>query len=601
MKFLRLDKKRGSGAPVGGKYAYLICVSDIDYFPPTDEKGVRLDGDIVLKPDTSMMPVYISNSSKEYAYDTIGNDDEKSYLVKFSGTHPGTELEALEFAKNKLEESYIILIPGCSKDEPWKVLGEILNPLIFTSSHKAGSAGSKFTFNFEQRIGSEYIYFLYGGTLSQPAEPGENPSLPGSGFDPRKWARIDASNIDEHIQAWREKLVLSDYKEKSEDNWKKLEFSKGTIFSIPFSDVRQCFFLNAKGAANGNQTVLTSVVFSEESNRAFVFRFYNNSNEEIQILESSSDALSKGFSNINTPTTLKSKYTLYGVFDPETNLIDILKLSNDGGLVALNLADVFTGDGAENALDIKEASTEQRGTMSAAHYSKVENLNPALFATQSELDAEIVNRAAADNNLQSQVNSINSQKSSVVDKMLHYWDSLSSKWLSAGIYYLSGKIGIGNNSPSEVLDVTGRTRANSFVASASIGTPVPYEIGFKDGAFGYSDSSGVFKAIAVFEHQIRGKRIDSTISGSYNLNLNSGSFFALIATSSTSISFINMIAVDESTVINLSISGSLCTFPSWLVSDPYNDVPDVSKTRKYTIVIEKGGTSPQGVITIKNM
>lgn len=207
MKFLKLDKKKGSGGPaIKSRYAFLIYLDDIAYLPPTNDKGVRMEGDILLKENCTMMPLYLTSSSQEFSYDTLGDDDEKSYKVKFSGNHPGTELEALEFAKNMIEQPFLVLIPACIPADPWKLLGEITNPLIFTSSHKATKDSSRFTFNFEQRIGSEYIYFSYGGVEVPSSGDGVHP--PSGGFDPTKWARIDASNIDEHVAAWREKLGI---------------------------------------------------------------------------------------------------------------------------------------------------------------------------------------------------------------------------------------------------------------------------------------------------------------------------------------------------------------------------------------------------------
>ncbi|MGV8914359.1 MAG: hypothetical protein ACOH1X_02810 [Kaistella sp.] len=203
MKFLKLDKKKGAGSPeIKGKFAYLVAIGDIATFPTIDEKGVRLLGNITFKPDCGMIPIYLSSTSQEFSYDVIGEDDEKSYKVKFMGTHPGTELEALEFAKNQIEQPFLVLIPGCNLEEPWKLLGEITNPLIFTSTHKANRDNSKFTFTFEQRIGSEFIYFSYGGVVIAPEVPG--PYVPLNGF----WAKVDASNIDDHIAAWRTKLGI---------------------------------------------------------------------------------------------------------------------------------------------------------------------------------------------------------------------------------------------------------------------------------------------------------------------------------------------------------------------------------------------------------
>lgn len=212
MEFKRLDKRKGSGAAsIRSRYAYLIHLPDIDYFPETNEKGVRLEGDIVLQEGRTMIPVYLTNPSQEYSYDTPGNDDEKTFLVKFVGTHPGTELEALEFSKNLLEEPFLVLIPGCEKNAPGKLLGQPNNPMIFTSTHKASKDGDKFNFNFEQRVGSEFIYFSYGGIISLPPG-GDDPDIPvppSPGFDPTKWARRDASNIDgDNVLLWREALRI---------------------------------------------------------------------------------------------------------------------------------------------------------------------------------------------------------------------------------------------------------------------------------------------------------------------------------------------------------------------------------------------------------
>ena len=149
MKFVRIDKTKGSGAPsVVSKYAYLIAINDIAYFPVVAENGVSLIGDIVPKENCAMIPFYLTTPSQEFSYESIGDEDEKTYKVKFTGTHPGTELQALEFAKNMIEESFLVLIPSCDLNAPWKLLGEIDNPLIFTSSHKANKEGSKFNFNF---------------------------------------------------------------------------------------------------------------------------------------------------------------------------------------------------------------------------------------------------------------------------------------------------------------------------------------------------------------------------------------------------------------------------------------------------------------------
>lgn len=165
MKFKILNKVFGSGsAPARDRFAFLALVKDIEVFPKTDSLGVLLMGDIKMKENCGMMQIYLTASSQEYSYDIVGESDSKSFKVKFNGTHPGTEQQALEFATNFLEEEFVVLIPQCNKGI--KVLGSPDSPLIFTSSHKSVKDSEKFNFVFEQEVGSEQIYLLYDGIIT---------------------------------------------------------------------------------------------------------------------------------------------------------------------------------------------------------------------------------------------------------------------------------------------------------------------------------------------------------------------------------------------------------------------------------------------------
>lgn len=266
MKFLKLDKKKGAGTPeIKGKFAYLVAIGDIATFPNIDEKGVRLLGNITFKPDCGMIPIYLSSTSQEFSYDVIGEDDEKSYKVKFIGTHPGTELEAMEFAKNQIEQPFLVLIPGCNLEEPWKLLGEITNPLIFTSTHKASRENSKFTFTFEQRIGSEFIYFSYGGVVIAPEVPGPNIPLNGS------WAKVDASNIDDHVPVWQTKLGID-----SSNSPYKVEIlsSNGTSFR---NDIIDTVFVSLvyKGGKDITDTPGISFIWTRKSSNTEDDKLWN--------------------------------------------------------------------------------------------------------------------------------------------------------------------------------------------------------------------------------------------------------------------------------------------------------------------------------------
>ncbi|MBO6184217.1 MAG: hypothetical protein J6O88_05905 [Chryseobacterium sp.] len=194
MKFNILKKVNGSGSTAPkNKFAYIAHINDIRSFPQADHKGVALTNDIVMKDKSGMSQIYITPAAQEYTYEVGGDSDSKSFKLKFSGTHPGTELEALEFAKNYLEEGFVILIPSC--EVGLKVLGTPDAPLVFTSSHKSDKDSQKFIFTFEQEIGTDNVYQLYTGLVTL----NENIDVDMGDFleHLKDYIKIDGSNLSD--------------------------------------------------------------------------------------------------------------------------------------------------------------------------------------------------------------------------------------------------------------------------------------------------------------------------------------------------------------------------------------------------------------------
>ncbi|KFF26868.1 hypothetical protein [Chryseobacterium vrystaatense] len=163
-----LNKNRvGVGGPgKKSKFAYAYLADDIHYFPPADSTEVNLIGDVVLKPGAVVVKLYVTVPSQEYSYESVGEKDNRAFKVKFIGTHPGTEIEALEFAKKNQDLDFIIVIPEGINTNKSKLLGTPNCPLTFRSSHKSGKDGSKFEFTFEQEVPSEDVYLHYSGALN---------------------------------------------------------------------------------------------------------------------------------------------------------------------------------------------------------------------------------------------------------------------------------------------------------------------------------------------------------------------------------------------------------------------------------------------------
>lgn len=163
-----IDKARaGVGAPgKRSRFAYLYYSDDVEYFPPTDSTEVVLLGDILLKPGATVIKLYITNTSQEYSFESAGEKDNRAFRVRFIGTHPGTELEALEFSKKNHDMDFIVLIPEGLSSNNAKILGTPDAPLTFKVSHKNNKDGSKYDMIFEQEMPSEDVYLHYTGSLS---------------------------------------------------------------------------------------------------------------------------------------------------------------------------------------------------------------------------------------------------------------------------------------------------------------------------------------------------------------------------------------------------------------------------------------------------
>ena len=182
-----LDKPRvGAGTPrKRSRYAYLYLLEDILYFPTTDDSEVSLLGDILTDVGAEIYKVYVTNPSQEYSFDATGEKDNRAFKLKFVGSHPGTELEFLEFVKKNIDRDFIVVLPENFEETKSKVLGTPEAPLTFKSSHKSGKDGSKFELNFEQEVASEDVYLHYEGKIGVEGAVGEWDSamgnLPGPG------------------------------------------------------------------------------------------------------------------------------------------------------------------------------------------------------------------------------------------------------------------------------------------------------------------------------------------------------------------------------------------------------------------------------------
>ena len=157
----------GAGAPKfnNDKLVWLIPAALVDVFPDTDDKGVRLQGNIVLQNNAFAIPMYATGSTKDYAADVQGEDDAENFKLTFKANHPGDEVQATEFAVNYLGEGFIIVFDKCKSNGTRKLLGSDCHPLKLKPGFKGNKDKTGFEFSFEQTTGSRSMHFEYAGSV----------------------------------------------------------------------------------------------------------------------------------------------------------------------------------------------------------------------------------------------------------------------------------------------------------------------------------------------------------------------------------------------------------------------------------------------------
>ena len=134
-------------------------------FPDTDDKGVRLQGNMILQAGAFAIPMYATASSKDYSAEAQGEDDAENFKLSFKANHPGDEIEATEFALNYLGEGFVVVFDKCKANGTRKVLGSDCHPLKLKPSFKGNKDKTGFEFSFEQTTGSRSMHYEYAGSL----------------------------------------------------------------------------------------------------------------------------------------------------------------------------------------------------------------------------------------------------------------------------------------------------------------------------------------------------------------------------------------------------------------------------------------------------
>lgn len=167
MPYIKQSVYRAPGNPGIGiqprDAVVLIDVEDILYMPPTDDKGVVIVDDIILKEGAYGYFMYMTPGTVEITSAAEGDTDKIGFKPSLKGEHPGNEQEVREFKANSINRKFIIIVLYCS-GKPADLIGSICNPCKLTPSYTGNNDGNSNEFTFEQVMKGDDIK-IYKGNI----------------------------------------------------------------------------------------------------------------------------------------------------------------------------------------------------------------------------------------------------------------------------------------------------------------------------------------------------------------------------------------------------------------------------------------------------
>lgn len=142
----------------------IIFVDDILTFPQRDSKGILLLGNFVMKPNTSMIQVYMTPKKQKPGYTGEGEVDAEVVPQVFEASHPGNSLEVRELVQNMLGKDVLILSGDC-QGTSFDMFGTPCSPLRLKPTGINDDTRTAHDLMFEQPLATGFLPALYQGTI----------------------------------------------------------------------------------------------------------------------------------------------------------------------------------------------------------------------------------------------------------------------------------------------------------------------------------------------------------------------------------------------------------------------------------------------------
>lgn len=195
LKTVKRPAGSSPGAVAPSKDLVLIKVSDCEYIPKRNSKGVVIEGSFVMKEGAEMVEIYRTPGTHEDTYETEGDLDQEGITQSIQGNYPGDSVDILEFLQNNLGVPYFVISRRCD-DGNNRLYGTECSPMYLASTYTSNSEGNKHTINFTQRVPTTFVPAVYQGNFSflDPTETTEAVvAVAGASY------KVDAATEDAEI------------------------------------------------------------------------------------------------------------------------------------------------------------------------------------------------------------------------------------------------------------------------------------------------------------------------------------------------------------------------------------------------------------------
>ena len=168
MTYIKQSVPRAKGNPgIGIQVRDTIVIYDVEdiaFFPPRNNAGVLLEGDIVSVPGRYAIGLYQTPGTMKITSGAEGDTDEVGFKPQVVFKHPGNSLEVREFKANYVNRRVIVVILHCS-GEPADVIGDLCNPCVITPSYTGDNDSNSNEFTIAQ-VSKGNDIGMYTGTIT---------------------------------------------------------------------------------------------------------------------------------------------------------------------------------------------------------------------------------------------------------------------------------------------------------------------------------------------------------------------------------------------------------------------------------------------------